>query len=243
MEKHPQRQLSIDTLKKPLFDPPSSEAQKFFYLFFQSNASLIKEYLGLVNSNTDSLYKALAALTSSTCCIHLGKRDSGVPMLGLHFTHMIDVLFRKLDRNSETYQTHLINLTSFMQYFLTAKSLDAHIPISLRISFGFASLNFTECATALRLTVGLENKEVLQNLANLIIKENLKISNDLQSIVVGILTGNTELLDKVGFVLARPDLKEWMQNNQVKLIDFSKDQSFNQVIEYIYEELIFAKSQ
>ncbi|MBA3236850.1 MAG: hypothetical protein H0T62_00680 [Parachlamydiaceae bacterium] len=214
-------------------DFPSAEAEKFFYLFFQSNASLIKVYLALINSNTDTLYKALVPLQESTCCIHLGKRDNGVPMLGLYFTYLMNALFPELDTNSEVYQSHLINLTLFMQYFLTAKSLQANIPISLRISFGFASLNFSECATALRLTVGLENDEILTTFANLLIQENLKMSQDLQSIVTGGLKNN------LSYVLGHPDLKEWLQNNQVELVDFSKDHSYDHALEHIYQELQF----
>lgn len=156
-----------NTLNDTLFtqsrkDPFSKEANRFFHAIFSRCSSSVQNYLKIIRDNSNYLYGALTIrLTGSPNLIRLGVRDPDIPMLGFHFDSVLKTL--GVDASDED---NLIKITHIMQYYLYALAAGRDLPLTLRASFGFSNTTCIECETALRLTPGVEDREILNAYPN-----------------------------------------------------------------------------
>ena len=102
------------------------------------------------------------------------------------------------------------------------------MPVSIRSSFAFPSTNLIECGTGLRMTVGLEEKEILHQIAKVIVEENERIKKELEQLLEEEQKTLVSILDNASL-----SLKERLEQNNILVIEFAKTHSFIEFILYI----------
>lgn len=157
----------------------SPEAERFFSLFFAIGHDDIHEYLDLINRNTQRLYERLAPkLQTPDALIRLAERESDkIPMLSFQFDKIANQLCNNQDNDVKNKVK--ANISTLLQYYIYALAKSEGLPLDVRVSFGFAHSNLNECWIALRLTVGIENDEILKKYENLF----LKVNEELKKVV------------------------------------------------------------
>jgi hypothetical protein len=163
--------------KRKSVEKLSPEAERFFYLFFRYGHENIDQYLATVNRNTEILYQKLVPeLQAKPSAISLSQRNSDrIPMLSFKFDSFVNNLISHNKLPEEYAIDAQANLASLMQYYIYALAKAEGLPMDCRLSFGFAHANINECWIALRLTVGLENPELLEKYKKILIKANKEL--------------------------------------------------------------------
>ena len=225
-------ELNIQLTETTGKNSPSAEAEKFFLLFME-NHKLIETYLQQLNKNTNQMYSKLIGLNNQEGNpIQIGKREESIPMIGIHFKNMLKALpARKIEREElkkllEVTQT--ASLACIMQYFLAAKALHMNLPVSIRSSFGFSSINFIECGTALRMTIGLEEENILDQVAEMILRENEAFGKDFESL-------EEKEQNIISFVLEDADslLSDLLEKKNILVIEYAKTHSLKELMLFI----------
>lgn len=171
--------LEESSARNPL--PP--EASAFFSLLLQSNLESIKLYLNKIVENTDRVYMGLqkAGLQKSESPIFLGERTTPIPILGFHFDFFLDMMLKKvppkktasaqqapptvneeLQMKKASSEADRANFIYLIHYYIAEKARRRGLPLIIRPSFGFPHAAVTECRTALRMTLGVEDPPIVE---------------------------------------------------------------------------------
>ncbi len=170
--------------EKQVQDRLSDEALNFFNVLTTNCLENIKSYLFKIRKNTDYIYHALENSLKAGNGIELKEKDENVPMIGLS----LEKWFKNFhDSPADNY---LVKFTELMQYYIYAQAANGNLPMHIRSSFAFAHSSISECSTALRLTIGLEDREILDHYIAIIVKAD-------QSILDFLLEKNSALLQGI----------------------------------------------
>jgi hypothetical protein len=170
--------------EKQVQDRLSEEALNLFNVMASHCTENIQSYLVEIRKNTNYVYHALGQSLQTNNGIELRERDENVPMIGLSLEKWL--------KNFEDLPvaTYLEKLTELMQYYIYAQTAHECLPMHIRSSFAFAHSSISECSTALRLTIGLEEREILDQYITILEKTN-------QSLLEFLWEENSKILQEV----------------------------------------------
>lgn len=159
-------------------DPFSDEALKFFYLLLSRCSDEILTYFESIRKNTNYVYDMLAdkGLVDGRedIALRIGRRENReIMMLGIQFDGIIDKI--KADEES----TEVLAL--LMQYYIFTMYAARRLPIAMRASFGFPTTTIVEASTAVRMAVGLEDQDMLNEYVEILAKLNNELVNQLNN--------------------------------------------------------------
>lgn len=136
----------------------SPEGTVLASIFLLKNRPQIDHYIKTIFENTDYVYEMLKPLLQNEkACLLLGERESPIPILAFHFDQFLERC--KIERKKE----FLSNCTYLVFYYMAEKAQALQLPLLIRPSFGFPHAALTECHTALRCTLGIEDKPILED--------------------------------------------------------------------------------
>lgn len=208
-------------------DPLSEEGETFFSLIFHEEGTWLKEYFQTIQNNSDLMYSLLLPLQSKETLFSLCAKDKGIPFIGLSFQTLASQLTKKPLTN------HHLNCTAyFLQYYLVAKALTQDLTLTVRDSFGFPTSNMRECGGALRLTVGIENPSLLEEMASWLIQEEKTLKEELSTLTEETLAQTDHLLgiDPRFFM-------NWIEKMKLILVDYAKEHTFIETLQYLYSSI------
>lgn len=153
-------------------EPLSREAQSFLKMFiFEEKWPLL--YKEKLLENTNYFYKLAAERLTGFegNSFEVIKKDSyKTPFLALHYQTFVKKILHQLKSKSLSYdETNLVKECTgkiISQYCGLLANLEG-LFLARRMSFGFDHMNFLDCYTALRLSVGLEPEEILDKFIDL----------------------------------------------------------------------------
>lgn len=216
----------FNTLKTSLNnDPLSEEATTFFSLIFQERGEWLSSYFKTVQKNTDEMYRLLLPLQNDDHPICLCRKEETIPFIGLSLKKLGLFLYQQSLTNHQ-----LDNITLFFKYFVLAKTFMRDLPLTSRESFGFPTTNLQTSGGALRLTVGVEDHPILEEVAQCLIEENRSIELELTTL-------SQETLKKLRyfFGLNIPQFTNWIEKMKLILIDFAKPHTFLETLHHFYQ--------
>jgi hypothetical protein len=193
-------------------DPLSEEAETFFSLIFHENGTWLKKYYATIQQNSDRMYHSLRPLQTKNSLFHLCTKDQNNPFIGLSFHCLASKIIHTPLTNH-----HLSCIAYFLQYFLLARSLPHDLSLTVRDSFGFPTTNMRQCGGMLRLTVGIENPSLLEELAAWLIQEEKTMQKELDHLPEA-LRDQTDYC----FSIDPHFFMNWMEKMKLILIDYAK---------------------
>lgn len=183
-------------------EPLSPEAEQFFSLCFTEvpadaemypgggAPTIIEMYLAEINENTEKLYQSLYPKLGkhrskqrgqTPIFMTLTERESDkIPMLSFQFDNAVQALIQKKAIDPAKADRVKANIAILLKYYIYALAKLKGLPLDTRLSFGFAHSNINDCATALRLTVGLES-EMLEAYKELFVEVNNELGKVLNN--------------------------------------------------------------
>ncbi|MCP5506110.1 MAG: hypothetical protein H7A38_04435 [Chlamydiales bacterium] len=202
----------------------SQPASTFFSLIFHEKGTWLHHYFRTIQKHHDLFYTLLLPLQRKESLIYLCRKEKEIPFIGLTFIH----LARPLTKAPLTH-LHLTNISYFLQYFLMAKSLSHDFPCAIRDSFGFPVTNLRNSGTALRLTVGLEDPPVLEEMAHWLIEEEAALAEEIHTL-------SDTVQSQTDFLLGMNPLffSNWIDKMKLILVDYAKDHTLLETFSYLY---------
>lgn len=142
----------------------SPEVREFFSFFLIDNKQQIEDHIKKIVENTHYVYQELVGnLGQEHALLKLGKRGEKIPMMGLHLAHFLKKMTEhnhvQLSKKEES--SALANLNYWIYYYLYSQANKRGRPLWIRPSFGFPHAALTECWSAIRLTIGIEDALIL----------------------------------------------------------------------------------
>lgn len=202
----------------------SQPASTFFSLIFHEKGTWLHHYFQTIQKHHDLFYTLLLPLQRKESLLYLCQKDKEIPFIGLTFIN----LARPLTKTPLT-NLHLTNISYLLQYFLIAKALGHDLPCAIRDSFGFSVTNLRNSGTALRLTVGLEDPPVLEEMACWLIEEEAALAEEVKSL-------SDTVRSQTDFLLGMNTLffSNWIEKMKLILVDYAKDHTLLETFSYLY---------
>jgi len=203
----------------------SPEAERFFLLFLTLNPEEIDAYIKKIVSNTDCVYTNLqGVLEDKDSYIKLGTRESPIPILSFHFDRFLKDLL-----DEQVTEADRANFTYLIHYYIYGKARKRHLPLMIRPSFGFAHAALTECRTALRMTLGIEDEPIVEEYISLFVELN----RELKELMT--LEANDSAAEQLLELIGSDDedenkVRNFLENHQNKVMEALRHNPFSEFI-------------